>query len=135
MYLELQDTRTQIPVRDPNTNEILLFDAQAFANLAPIEVSAALEELPAIMNEMEAAGVIDSATREQLIQETIQTVNEANQIAQNNALAVQQAPLDTRWSGSFNIEPSPKPWFARPEIILPGVALVGFSIWALTRKK
>lgn len=44
-----------------------------------------------------------------------------------------QSQNQQRFGGSFSIEPDPKPWFARPEVLIPGLIAVGVGVWAITR--
>lgn len=130
MYLELKDNaRAQFPVIDPNTGELLLFNAEAFSALAPVEAESAVNDFPEIIESMRSAG-IDENTIIDLQNQALQVIEEANAIQQTRP-----AQLDTRWSGSFNIEPSPKPWFARPEVLIPGALVLGFGIFMLAKRR
>jgi hypothetical protein len=132
MYLELADngitTKANatnsplMPVAAPN-GEIILMDATAFNLLDPVEASEALEMMPTLIGAMQTASGVP-ADQQVSAAEIISAAYESAQMTNQ-----------PRWSGSFNIEPAAKPWFARPEVLIPGAIVLIGSVYFLSRRK
>lgn len=104
----------RIPVRNAQTDEILLVPFQNVQNLDPVEQSRVLEELPTLTKQLAVVQGIDP---------DLIDVPELAPIAPQ------------KWAGSFSIEPSPKPWFARPDFLIPaGIAVAGILFVIFRRK-
>jgi hypothetical protein len=110
-----------MPVAAPN-GEIILMDATAFNLLDPVEASEALEMMPTLVGAMQTASGVPADEQ----------VSAAEIIS---AALESQMTNQPRWSGSFNIEPAAKPWFARPEVLIPGAIVLIGSVYFLSRRK
>lgn len=156
MYLELAENCTtclsenmddMIPVVDDQTGEIYLINVTAFAELDPMDQRNIIAQAPTLLyilekdnwNGMEGQ-LWDNIKGK--VQGFVGKVK--NFIGNVTGNMPQTAPTPGEWFGgpgtgigsdprfSVNIEPDPKPWFARPEVLLPilgGAVLLGFAIF------
>jgi len=146
MYLELAD-RTQpnssalmLPIRNPSTDEIIMVTPEILNSMDPVEFSAAMDEMPSIVTAMQVKSGVDPDDMVQtsdLIQAAINEIDTMNTIVKRNNELITNKPYDgsTKWSGGFSIEPSAKPFYLRPEVLIPAVLLVGFTIYSVTKSK
>lgn len=159
MYLELAECQSclnenenspnKIPVVDDESGEIYLINMSMFARLTPQERAEAIEQAPLLMyilekdnyNGMEGAlwGKITQAVKG-FVGKAKEFIGNATGSGGGGIFGGQNQtqpynPNDPRFAGSFNIEPDPKPWFARPEVMIPvGLGTLG-AIYLLTRKR
>jgi len=146
MYLELADRNEQnssglmLPIRNPSTDEIIMVTPEILNSMDPVEFSAAMDEMPSIVTAMQVKSGVDPDDMVQtsdLIQAAINEIDTMNTIVKRNNELITNKPYDgsTKWSGGFSIEPSAKPFYLRPEVLIPAVLLVGFTIYSVTKSK
>lgn len=163
MYLELADDNCTtclgddnlIPIMDDETGKIFMINPELFVTLDPDEQQEILKEAPALMLAIEGQQnpqMAQTGARPGMlgiIQQKIQgfTAKARNIITgdenkailpwrrDNVAPAMVQQDMQPKFGASLNIEPSPKPWFARPEVLIPGIIGAGAIVYFIFRKK
>lgn len=157
MMLELADASEMfLPAYDNVNNEIFMVNPAAVALMPEIERDLFFQQLPVtialVQRETVGEMYADRIKREAMERELEKQVQQfaamvdseisANMMRSNLAPSGQQKgeivypqEYDPRFAFSASLEPSPKPWFARTEVLLPvGIAALG-AIYLLTRKR
>lgn len=157
MYLELAENCTNclsenndtLPIVDDQTGQVYEINTSAFAQLDPetqAEILIQAEPLLYIMMKDDFNGM-EGALWDKIkskVSGFVQKVKGAfgggtgnsaqtggmfsNMFSNQNQMQPNSGMINPKFGGSFNIEPDPKPWFARPEVMLPvvgGVVLIG----------
>jgi len=154
MYLELAENCTtclsenmdnMIPVVDDQTGEIYMMNVSAFAELDPMDQQEIISQAPMLLYILEKDNWngMEGQLWDNIKAKVQGFVGKVKNFIGNMP---QTAPTPGEWFGgsgsaggmnvdprfSVNVEPDPKPWFARPEVLLPvlgGVVLLGFAIF------
>jgi len=155
MYLELADNCTNclsdnnnpmLPVIDDTTGEIYMINAEMFARMDIAEQQEAIAQAGPLLYILEKDKFqgMEGALWNKIKQGVQNFIGKAKEVIGNvtsgqglniGATPPQQTTpqFDPRFS--MSIEPDPKPWFARPEVLLPiGIGAIGI-VYLLTRKK
>lgn len=157
---DMDNELTTLPALDPNTGEIYAVNMEALALLSPEEQAEVIAQAPFIIQKIaEQSGNMDaglfSRIKEKVgnfkdkmnkfyppaiigaaIKKRIQKAQEKRAAAQMDPMTTEMDPTDPKFAFSASLEPAPKPFWARPEVLLPvigGVVLIGAL--ALRRKR
>ncbi len=160
---DMDQELTTLPALDPNTGEIYAINMEALALLSPEEQAEVISQAPFIIQKIaEQSGNMDAGLFSRIKEKVGNFKDKMNKfyppaiigaaikkrIEQRKAsqidpmttgmdpMTTPMGPTDPKFGLNIQVDPDPKPWFARPGVILPvigGVVLIGAL--ALRRKK
>jgi hypothetical protein len=148
-----------IPVLDPITGEIYMINIEAFLMLSYEEQIEAVNQAPFLMQKIiEQGGAMDAGLFSKIREGVSNFVQKAANVINPNVTpsgtpkmdkpftmdptfnpdktSVSAMPgIDPKFALNIGVEPSPKPWFARPEVLLPVIGGVGLIAFFAFRRK